>query len=306
MTKAQLKQFILDETFALGFDICRVAKADFLEKEAPLLEKWLNNKMHGKMHYMENNFDKRLDPRKLVPGAKTVLTLVHNYTPKEKFEGKNRYKIAKYAYGRDYHKVLKKKLKILIGKIENVTGTLNGRAFVDSAPVMERQWAARSGAGWLGKNSLLLNRSMGSYFFLAEIISDLDLEPDPPIGEYCGTCTKCIEACPTEAIPLNGVVDASKCISYLTIELKDQIPEEFKGKFHDWIFGCDICQDICPWNRFAKKHQEEAFFPKKIIEKYSKKEWEEITQEIFEKELNGSPIQRTGLNGLKRNIEFAK
>lgn len=289
----------------LGFDFCGISKAEFLEEEAPRLEKWLNQGMHGKMGYMANHFDKRLDPTKLVHGAKSVISLIYNHYPSEPSQEQMGYKIAKYAYGEDYHFVIKDKLKEFFSLIqENIDSDVSGRVFVDSAPVHERAWAAKSGLGWIGKNSLLLNRSMGSFFFLAEIILDLDLVPDGPIKDYCGTCTKCMDACPTDAIPESYVVDASKCISYLTIELKDEIPEEFSGKMEDWIFGCDICQDVCPWNRFSKSHHESRF-DKRDINK-SKEQWEELTEETFRVIFKNSAIKRTKYSGLMSNILFAK
>lgn len=291
---------------ALGFDYCGIAKAEFLEAEAPRLEAWLNKNYHGQMAYMANHFDKRLDPRLLVEGAKAVVSLVYNYYPEERLpDGPDDLKIAKYAYGQDYHQVIKDKLTEFLENLRLEIGEINGRAFVDSAPVMERQWAQKAGIGWLGKNSLLLTRKMGSFFFLAELIIDLEVEPDPPlIKDYCGTCTKCIDACPTDAIVADGVIDASRCISYFTIELKESIPEEFKGKFSNWIFGCDICQDVCPWNRFSRPHNEPKFSPSEELLKMEKKDWLEITKETFGKVFPKSAVKRTKLTGLKRNIDF--
>jgi len=291
---------------SLGFDFCGIAKADFLEEEAPKLEAWLNQNYQGKMAYMANHFDKRLDPRMLVDGAKTVVSLIYNYYPQEHLpSGVGNYKLAKYAYGEDYHFVIKDKLKALLQLLREEIGEIAGRAFVDSAPVMERQWAQKSGLGWLGKNSLLLNRKMGSFFFLAELIIDLEVSPDPPmIKDYCGTCTKCIDACPTDAIVAPGVVDGSKCISYFTIELKEEIPQEVKGKFENWVFGCDICQDVCPWNRFSKPHQEERFLPHPELTGFTPKEWQEITKETFEKVFKKSPLKRAKWEGLRKNIHF--
>ena len=256
------------------------------------------------MQYLENHFDKRLDPTKLVPGAKSVISLVYNYYPKKDIAQTNNLKIAKYAYGEDYHFVVKDKLKEFLQRIQDEIGEVNGRVFVDSAPVMERAWAKKSGLGWIGKNSLLLNRSMGSFFFLAEIILDLELEYDGPIKDYCGTCTACMDACPTDAIPQPYVVDGSKCISYFTIELKEEIPNEVKGKFENWIFGCDICQDVCPWNRFSQPHNESRFQPHSDLEHLSQNDWKEITEEVFRKVFKKSAVKRTGFTGLKRNIEF--
>ncbi len=298
----------------LGFGFCGIAKAEFLEEEAPRLEEWLKRGYQGKMSYLENHFDKRLDPRLLVPGAKSMISLVYNYYPQKDLgeeaspsftkatEGK--LKIAKYAYGEDYHFVIKEKLKTFLQLIQNEIGEVQGRAFVDSAPVHERAWAKKSGTGWVGKNSLLLNREMGSFFFLAELIIDLELEYDGPIKDYCGTCTACMDACPTDAIPAPYVVDGSKCISYFTIELKEEIPTEVKGNFENWIFGCDICQDVCPWNRFSKPHQEEKFLPHPDLEKMTKADWREITEDVFEKLFKKSAVKRTKLEGLKRNIGF--
>lgn len=290
----------------LGFDFCGIAKAEFLEEEAPKLEQWLNQHYHGEMAYMANHFDKRLDPTKLVDGAKTVVSLIYNYYPSERLsEGPEDYKLAKYAYGQDYHFVIKDKLKSLLAVLQEEIGEFGGRAFVDSAPVMERQWAQKSGLGWLGKNSLLLNKQMGSFFFLAELIIDLEVSPDPPmVKDYCGTCTKCIDACPTEAIVKPGVVNGSHCISYFTIELKEQIPQEVKGKFDNWIFGCDICQDVCPWNRFSKAHKEPLFDPHPDLKQLRKKDWEEITAETFNKVFKKSAVKRTKFSGLLRNINF--
>jgi epoxyqueuosine reductase len=290
----------------LGFSFCGISKAEFLEEEAPRLEEWLKRGYQGKMSYLENHFDKRLDPRLLVPGAKSVISLVYNYYPQKDLakENPDSLKIAKYAYGEDYHFVIKEKLKTFLQLIQDEIGEVQGRAFVDSAPVHERAWAKKSGVGWVGKNSLLLNREMGSFFFLAELIVDLELEYDGPIKDYCGTCTACMDACPTDAIPQPYMVDGSKCISYFTIELKEEIPTEVKGKFENWIFGCDICQDVCPWNRFSKPHQEEKFLPHPDLEKMTKADWREITEDVFEKLFKKSAVKRTKLEGLKRNANF--
>ncbi|MFC4873874.1 tRNA epoxyqueuosine(34) reductase QueG [Negadavirga shengliensis] len=288
---------------ALGFDFCGITKAEFLEEEAPRLEAWLNSNYHGKMAYMANHFDKRLDPTKLVDGAKSVVSLIYNYYPGEKLpENGSDIKLAKYAYGKDYHFVIKDKLKTFLEILREEIGEIAGRAFVDSAPVMERQWAQKAGLGWTGKNSLLLNKHMGSFFFLAELILDVDLQADTPMAkDYCGTCTRCMDACPTEAIIQPEVVDASRCISYLTIELKEEIPDEFKGKMENWAFGCDICQDVCPWNRFAKPHNEPLFEPHPELKDM---EWEEMTQETFAKVFQKSAVKRTKWEGLKRNLRF--
>ncbi|WP_268033447.1 tRNA epoxyqueuosine(34) reductase QueG [Algoriphagus sp. PAP.12] len=290
----------------LGFQACGIAKAGFLEEEAPRLENWLNQNYQGEMGYLAKHFDKRLDPTKLVPGAKTVVSLIYNYYPENKLpEDPDSIKLAKYAYGEDYHFVIKDKLKTFLEIIQEEIGEVDGRAFVDSAPVMERQWAQKSGLGWLGKNSLLLNRKMGSFFFLAELIIDLEAQPDTPLSkDYCGTCTACVDACPTDAIAQAGVVDGSRCISYLTIELKDAIPSEFQGKMENWAFGCDICQDVCPWNRFSKPHIETRFLPHPELKGFSKADWIEMTEETFRKVFKKSPVKRTKFAGLRRNIEF--
>jgi len=297
-------QQIKTEATRLGFSFCGISKAEFLEEEAPRLEKWLNQNMHGDMQYMENYFDKRLDPTKLVEGSKSVISLMYNYFP-EKEQRADSYKISKYAYGQDYHHVIKDKMKEMVQFITDEIGQINARIFVDSAPVLDRAWAKRSGLGWVGKNSMLIHPKQGSYFFLAEIILDLELKYDNPIKDYCGTCTACIDACPTEAILPNKVVDGSKCISYFTIELKDEIlPKEVKGKFNDWMFGCDICQEVCPWNRFSKPHNEPLFIPNDKLLDYSKKEWQELTEEIFQEIFKKSAVKRTKFKGLKRNINF--
>lgn len=305
-TKQKVTQLIKSKAAELGFTFCGVAKAEFLEEEAPKLEAWLKRGYQGKMGYLENHFDKRLDPTLLVPGAKSVVSLVYNYYPKKNLVQDDQLKIAKYAYGEDYHFVVKDKLKQLMHSIVEVAGEVEGRAFVDSAPVMERAWAQRSGLGWIGKNSLLLNRQMGSFFFLAELVIDLELEYDGPVKDYCGTCTACMDACPTDAIPSPYVVDGSKCISYFTIELKEEIPTEVKGKFENWIFGCDICQDVCPWNRFATPHQESRFEPHPDLDKMRTEDWEEITEEVFRKIFKKSAVKRAGYKGLTRNIKFLK
>lgn len=304
MSKSENTKLIRSLSSELGFSFCGISKAEFLEEEAPRLEEWLKRGYAGQMHYLEKNFDLRLDPRLLVPGSKSVVSLGYNYFPEKDLAQNGSLKIAKYAYGEDYHFVIKDKLKIFIERLQEQTGEITGRAFVDSAPVHERVWAKRSGLGWIGKNSLLLNKSMGSFFFLAELIIDLELEYDGPVKDYCGTCTACMDACPTDAIPQPYVVDGSKCISYLTIELKDEIPVEQEGKFENWIFGCDICQEVCPWNRFSKPHQEKRFLPHPDLEKMSTSDWKEITEEVFQKLFKKSAVKRTKLSGLKRNIEF--
>ncbi len=288
----------------LNFDFCGVSKAVFLEDEAPKFEQWLKRGYQGQMGYLENHFEKRLDPTKLVPGAKSVVSLIYNYYPQKVHESESP-KIAKYAYGQDYHHIIKQKLKDFLEILNEQIGEISGRVFVDSAPVHERAWAARSGLGWVGKNTLLLNREMGSFFFLAELIIDLELKPDGPIKDYCGTCSRCMDACPTDALPEPYVVDGSKCISYLTIELKDAIPEAFKEKMEGWAFGCDICQDVCPWNRFSKPHRESAFQPQGW-EQLDTNDWEELSEETFKKVFKKSPVKRTKYLGLKRNLDFLK
>lgn len=296
---------IKDEAKRLGFLSCGISKADFLEDEAPRLEKWLNNQMHGQMTYMENHFDKRLDPRLLVDGAKSVISLLLNYYPAE-LQNPESYKISKYAYGTDYHFVIKDKLKEFLHTIQTEIGEVHGRAFVDSAPVMDKAWAAKSGLGWIGKHSNLLTQKVGSFYFIAELIVDLELDYDTPTTDHCGTCTACIDACPTEAIVAPYVVDGSKCISYFTIELKENIPVEMKGRFDDWMFGCDVCQDVCPWNRFSKPHNEPLFQPHPDLLSYTQKDWEEITEEVFKKVFKNSAVKRTKFDGLKRNVGFLK
>ena len=298
-------QLIKTEATKLGFDFCGVAKADFLDEEAPLLETWLKNGMHGQMNYMANHFDKRLDPRLLVEEAKSVVTMLLNYYPDQQLpEGDTDYKLSKYAYGQDYHHVIKEKLSDLMAYIHETIGEVGGRAFVDSAPVMDKAWAKRAGLGWVGKHTNLINREIGSFFFIAELILDLDLEPDGPITDYCGTCTRCLDACPTDAIVGPYVVDGSKCISYFTIELKEAIPDEVRGKFDNWVFGCDICQDVCPWNRFARPHKTPAFDPHPDLAAFSKDDWEEITEDVFREVFRRSAVKRTKLDGLKRNVAF--
>lgn len=287
----------------LGFEAIGISKAEFLEEDAPRLEDWLNQNHHGEMSYMANHFDKRLDPTKLVEGAKSVISLSYNYFTEEKALNDS-YKISKYAYGRDYHKVVKKKLKLLLEFIQSEIGAVSGRAFVDSAPILERAWARKSGIAWQGKNALMLTKAKGSYYFLSELVIDLDLVADSPVKDFCGNCTKCIDACPTGAIFEPYKIDGSKCISYFTIELKNEIPLAYQNKFADWIFGCDICQDVCPINARAKPHQEPDFNPKEDFLSFSKQDWQEITEEVFEKIFNGTPVRRTKYEGLRRNIDF--
>ena len=288
-----------------GFLACGIAALRRLDEEEAPLKEWLQRGYHGKMQYMENHFDKRLDPTKLVPGSKSVVSLLYSYYPTKTVDNENGLKIARYAYGEDYHVVIKDKLYTLIETLHQDIGDFDGRVFVDSAPVMERQWAQRSGLGWLGKNSLLLNQSMGSYFFLAELIIDLELEPDAPVTDRCGTCSACIDACPTDAIVQPGVVDSNKCISHLTIELKESIPTEFTGRMENWVFGCDICQEVCPWNRFSKTHQEPRFEAQGEWPDFTQREWKELTEEVFLKNFGKSAVMRTGYTGLKRNIRMA-
>ncbi|ALM08907.1 epoxyqueuosine reductase [Sediminicola sp. YIK13] len=298
-------ELIKAEAKRLGFLSCGISKAEFLEEEAPRLEQWLNKNMHGEMGYMENHFDKRLDPRLLVDGAKSVISLLLNYYP-QKEQNDDSYKLSKYAYGQDYHHVIKTKLKSLQEFITQEIGEVNGRAFVDSAPVLDKAWAAKSGLGWIGKHSNLLTQQVGSFYFIAELIVDLDLEYDSKVTDHCGTCTACLDACPTQAIVEPYVVDGSKCISYLTIELKNQIPSDFKGKMDDWMFGCDVCQDVCPWNRFSKSHNEPLFNPHPDLLSMTKKDWEEITEDVFKKVFQKSAVKRTKFSGLTRNIDFLK
>lgn len=306
MSKTQNTLLIKSEAKRLGFQYCGISKADFLEEEAPRLESWLNKNMHGQMSYMQNYFDKRLDPRLLVPGARSVVSLLLNYFPEEKQEDELAPKISKYAYGTDYHFVIKDKLNQLLVTIREQIGEVDGRVFVDSAPVMDKAWAKKSGLGWIGKNSNLITKQSGSFFFIAELIIDLELEYDNAIKDYCGTCTRCIDACPTDAIVEPYVVDGSKCISYFTIELKDAIPESMKGKFDNWMFGCDVCQDVCPWNSFSTPHKEPMFVPDQELLSMKKSDWEELTEETFKRVFANSAVKRTKYNGLKRNIQFLK
>tara|TARA_B110000967_G_scaffold155457_1_gene160262 strand:- start:10149 stop:11159 length:1011 start_codon:yes stop_codon:yes gene_type:complete len=297
---------IKNKALSLGFTSVGISKAAFLEEEAPKLEQWLQKGYQGEMQYLENNFDKRLDPRLLVADAKSVISLSYNYFPKaEQADGS--YKLAKYAYGQDYHQVLKTKLKELMDFVQTEVGAVSGRAFTDSAPILERAWAEKAGLGWNGKNSLLIQKQHGSFFFLAELILDLELETDSPFKtDHCGSCTQCIDACPTQAILPNNTVDGSKCISYFTIELKNELPASEKGKFEDWMFGCDICQDICPWNRFSTPHNEPLLDPHPDLLEMTKKDWEEITTEVFQKVFRKSAVKRTKYSGLTRNIKFLK
>nr|WP_297308637.1 tRNA epoxyqueuosine(34) reductase QueG [uncultured Flavobacterium sp.] len=298
-------QMIKKEAERLGFLSCGISKADFLESEAPRLEKWLSNNMHGEMQYMENYFDKRLDPRLLVNGAKSVISLLMNYYPSE-FQVEDSYKISKYAYGRDYHGVIKKRMSELTSFIRENIGEINSEIFVDSAPVLDKAWAVKSGLGWMGKNTNLISKKTGSFFFIAEIICDLDLEYDTITTDHCGSCTACIDACPTQAIEQPYVVNGSKCISYFTIELQNQIPSEMKGKFDDWMYGCDVCQDVCPWNRFSRPHQEPLFEPRANLLELTKKDWNDLTKETYNKVFKRSAVKRIKFEGLKKNIEFVR
>lgn len=299
------KQLIVQEAHRIGFSFVGVARAAFMDEEARRLEAWLHQGHHGEMGYMANHFDKRVDPRELVPGAKSVISLLYNYHNPTQQSDRTAPKISQYAYGKDYHFVIKAKLRELYQYIQYTIGAIDGRVFVDSAPVMERDWARRAGNGWMGKHTLLIHPKAGSYFFLAEIISDLDLPPDPPMKDYCGTCTRCIDACPTEAIDAQGYeLDGSKCISYLTIELREAIPQEFQGKMDNWMFGCDICQQVCPWNRFAQPHNEPAFEPHPDLLQMQKRDWEELTEDVFREVFRKSAVKRTKFAGLQRNIAF--
>lgn len=307
INKTEYTSFIKAEAHRLGFLSCGISKAGFLEDEAPRLETWLNNGAHGEMSYMENHFDKRLDPTKLVDGAKSVISLSLNYFTDQQQLDPEAPKISRYAFGEDYHSVVKAKLKCLVESIQEHIGEVNGRAFVDSAPVLDKVWAKKSGLGWIGKNSNLINKKTGSFFFLAELITDLELEYDIlPTEDHCGTCTRCIDACPTDAIVAPYVVDGSRCISYLTIELKNEIPVEFKGKMENWMFGCDICQEVCPWNKFSVLNTEPAFKPKPDLLGMGYKEWQEITKDTFSKVFKNSAVKRTKFSGLKRNIDFLR
>lgn len=305
MNLVQKTTLLKTEAARLGFEQVGISKAERLDDVALHLDRWLKKGFHGKMHYMENHFEKRLDPRKLVPGAKSVVSLSYNYYSSQEQKESEAPKISMYAYGEDYHFVLKRKLKELVNTLHSEIGSFNARVFVDSAPVMEREWAARAGLGWIGRHTLAIHPRKGSYFFLAEIILDVDFEYDHPMKDHCGTCTKCIDACPTDAISPSGyVLDASKCISYLTIELKDSIPAEFKGKMENWMFGCDICQQVCPWNRFSQQNTEECFEPTEKLLDMKKADWQELTEELFRDLFKKSAVKRTKFGGLKRNIAF--
>jgi len=297
-------QLIKEEAIRLGFSACGISQAKFLEKEASHLENWLKENRNGEMAYMENHFDKRLDPTLLVDGAKSVISLLYNYHNPAPIFGSDQYKISQYAYGEDYHEVIKEKLKLLLAFIEEQIGEIAGRAFVDSAPILEKAWAQMSGLGWMGKNGNIIHKKAGSFFFLSELILDLDLAYDTPVTDHCGNCTACIDACPTEAIYEPQKVDGSKCISYFTIELKDNFPSNMPVAWKDWIFGCDICMNVCPWNRFAKKHDEPKFEPNPLFLQMNKADWKDLTEEVFKQISKNSAIKRTKYNGLKRNIDY--
>ena len=305
-TPSEYSTIIKNSARQLGFLSCGISKADFLEAEAPKLEAWLRGGHHGTMSYMERNFDKRLDPRRLVPGAKSIVSLLYNYHSDQKQKDPEAPKISTYAYGTDYHLVIKNKLKAFMEILRREIGEVNGRVFVDSAPVMDKAWAAKSGLGWIGKNTNLISKKVGSFFFIAELILDLDLEYDTPVTDHCGSCTACIDACPTEALIQPYQIDGSKCISYLTIELKEAIPNEFQGKMDNWAFGCDVCQTVCPWNRFATTHQESNFEPHPELLSLTKKEWEEMNEVVFNTVFRKSAVNRTKYEGLQRNIKFLK
>ena len=300
----KLTRLIKEKAKKFGFQSCGISKSEFLEEEAPKLEAWLKNNFHGEMKYMENYFDKRLDPRLLVEGSRSVISLSYNYFPKQDLFKDKLQKISKYAYGEDYHEVIKEILREMISELQDEIGEFGFRIFVDSAPVLERAWAKKSGIGWVGKNANIITKQSGSFFFLAEIICDLDLEYDHATTDHCGTCRKCIDACPTDAIVSDKLIDGSKCISYATIELKEEIPDFFKNKMENWMFGCDICQDVCPWNRFSAPTLEEKFHPNEALQNFTKKEWKEMTQEIFSSVFRKSPVKRTKFAGLKRNLDF--
>ena len=306
MNKTLATQIIKDKAYDLGFQFVGVSKAGFLEEEAPRLEKWLEDNHHGEMSYMENNLEKRLDPRLLVEGTKSVVSLLYNYYTEEKQLDPTAPKISMYALGKDYHLVIWDKMNQLFEFIQNEIGEVGGRSFVDSAPILDKAWAKKSGLGWIGKHTNLITKPQGSYFFISELLLDIDLDYDGPIQDYCGSCTKCIDACPTGAIIQPYQLDGSKCISYFTIELKDAIPQEMKGQFDNWMFGCDICQEVCPWNRFSLKHSEPDFIPSPGLLNMKKEDWEQLTQETFTKVFKNSPVKRTKYAGLLRNIEFLR
>lgn len=297
-------QLIKQKAEKFGFQSCGISKAEFLEEEAPRLEAWLNKGYHGEMKYMENHFDKRLNPTLLVDGAKSVISLSYNYFPKVKIDEINNFKISKYAYGEDYHEVIKDILKEMVTELQEEIGEFGFRVFVDSAPVLEKAWARKSGLGWVGKNANLITKKHGSFYFLAEIICDLELEYDLAVTDHCGSCRACIDACPTQAIVSDRIVDGSKCISYATIELKNEIPDYFNGKMDDWMFGCDVCQDVCPWNRFSAPTLQDKFAPNFQKLNFRKNEWKELTQELFSEIFKKSAVKRTKFSGLMRNVNL--
>ena len=303
-TAEKYSQLIKAKSKKFGFQNCGISKAGFLEDDANPLENWLKQNFHGEMGYMANHFDKRLDPTLLVEGSKSVISLSYNYFPEDQISTLENFKISKYAYGQDYHEIIKEILNEMVAELKEEIGDFHCRVFVDSAPVLERSWAKKSGIGWVGKNANLITKQSGSFYFLAEIISDLELQEDSPTTDHCGTCTKCIEACPTDAIVSEKIIDGSKCISYATIELKNEIPESFKNKMEDWMFGCDICQAVCPWNRFSAPHHQEKFKPNHFLENAKKNDWKELSQELFSETFRKSPVKRTKFAGLKRNIDF--
>ena len=302
--KKNYSDFIKNKSIELGFISCGISKSGFLENEIGRFESWLKDNYHGQMSYMERNFDKRMDTTKLVAGSKSVISLLFNYYPSKEINNDS-FKISKYAYGKDYHFIIKDKLKSLLSSMRNEIGEIDGRVFVDSAPIMEKAWAKKSGLGWVGKNTNLISKKTGSFFFIAEIIVDLELEYDGEVTDHCGSCTACLDACPTDALYEPYKIDASKCISYFTIELKDQFPNDLKKDFNDWIFGCDICQDVCPWNKFSIPNKEPLLNPKNEINQYSKKDWLELTDEVFKVVFKETPLERTKFKGLKRNIQYA-
>ena len=302
--KKKYSDFIKNKSIELGFISCGISKSGFLENEIGRFESWLKDNYHGQMSYMERNFDKRMDTTKLVAGSKSVISLLFNYYPSKEINNDS-FKISKYAYGKDYHFIIKDKLKSLLSSMRNEIGEIDGRVFVDSAPIMEKAWAKKSGLGWVGKNTNLISKKTGSFFFIAEIIVDLELEYDVEVTDHCGSCTACLDACPTDALYEPYKIDASKCISYFTIELKDQFPNDLKKDFNDWIFGCDICQDVCPWNKFSIPNKEPLLNPKNEINQYSKKDWLELTDEVFKVVFKETPLERTKFKGLKRNIQYA-
>lgn len=308
MKEKELSTYIKNKTKELGFDYCGISEAEFLGKDAPLVENWLEKQMHGEMRYLENNKEKRYDPSQLLEGTKTVVSVLLNYYPSQRLPEENNYKIAKYAYGQDYHFVMKDKLNALLEDLQQIIPETEGRAFVDSAPLLDRAWAKRSGLGFIGKNTCLINKKTGSFFFIGQLLLNIPMEYDHVVAkDYCGTCTRCIDNCPTGALVAPHQLDSRKCISYLTIEYKGELPEDFKPKFKDWIFGCDICQDVCPWNKFSKDNHNDEFQPKEdLLNLKTKEDWENLTPDQFGRIFKGSAVKRTKYKGLKRNIDFLK